>query len=345
MQGCSRFAGRNPIHCFGCFAALNGPPHLPYKTKVMKMKLTFMIITLNMVILDSNAQLPSFFPSKTSATDLKIKKVDGEQLTEEITIPGDLHRFFLFGAASINTTADITTSLTGAQKFAARYVVVPISTAGDSNGFNFGLDGLISMNALSLKPTDVSKDSIDVVSLMFPETGNAGFIIGPQVSWWKKVEQAGLTHMLGSEISFSLRHDKVRDIPVIDGDGNFTGTETVSFSVLNWNIMPIKYIFFYQPEASFKSWFSIGGYFNFFNVPDEDVANFNRVFSEPIFTDPEKSSHIFAMGAKISGGVSGFEFFADLRGNVNTTNLSDDNAFKGFIFNAGFTTSLQVFSR
>ena len=305
----------------------------------MYLKTILCILTFILSLNNVKAQLPTF-------EVISIMKNPSDSNIVRLKSDTTLKRIFIYGGGSVNTSSDLTSSLSATQKFAARYVFAPFVERKIKNwsGWGIGLTGMISMNTLNLEPTGVSKDSIDFVSLMFPETGNAGFIFGPELTYFMK-EKNGVYHQFACEISGSLRQNKVNNVLVIDSIGQVAASETVNFSLININIMPIKYTFHYQPEANLSTWFNWGLYYNFFNVPNEDAANFNRIFNEPMFDDEGEDSNINSIGMKISGGINGFEFFADLRYNVTTSGLQNDNPFKGMVFNAGFATSVTVFSK
>lgn len=287
------------------------------------------------------AQLPSFQPisfeqaETASTTDsLKVGSMD--------TTSTDFKRFYLYGAATINTTEALSESLTGTQKFAARYVLYPY----DSNKFCLirGLNAIISINTLNLRPTGVSIDSVDFVSFMFPETGNAGFIFGPECTYLQK-RNTNTLHKLSWEASLALRQNKVNNVNITDSIGTIIGSETIDFSLININVTPLKYTFHYEKE-DITTWLSASVYGHYFNVPNEDAANFNKIFEETVFTNTDGSnSRIYAIGGKISGGINGFEFYADMRNNFTPKTLSNENPYKGFVFNAGFATNLVIFSR
>lgn len=289
------------------------------------------------------AQLPSLLPiSLQELAKTTIKSTDDSPEESNTDVP----RFYLYGSATINTTEGLAESLTGSQKFAARYVLRPHVTGSEKDNTNskVGINATISINTLNLRPTGVSIDSIDFISFMFPETGNAGFIFGPEVTYFQQTN-SNHQHSFSGEASFALRQNKVNNVGIYDSAGVLTGSETIDFSLINLNVTPIKYTFQYQKD-DLLTWLSLSAYYHYFNVPNEDATNFNKIFDEQVFDDLNgKNSRINAIGGKISGGVNGFEFYADMRNNFTPNTLSDKNPYKGFVFNAGFATSLVVFKR
>lgn len=293
------------------------------------------------------AQLPNFEPFTIGNDENEtIPAIPTEQVSGTAsTTASSLHRFYLLTATTINTTEDFASSITGAQRFAAKWVLKPYVYGSNKQSDSLGLDLCVSMNAINLRPSGVVKDSIDLIGLMFPGPGNSGFIIGPQLTW-KNFKKSRIQHSLVTELTFSLRQSNIENILIKSDTLETTMTESISFSVLNYNIMPMKYTFSYSASDNFSTWISIGPYINIFNIPDEDAMNFNKLFdSSPIFIHPDKKSNIVSLGVKVSGGIEGFEFYVDLRNNFAEIDVSNENVYKGFIFNFGFSTTLQLLSR
>lgn len=88
--------------------------------------------------------------------------------------------------------------------------------------------------------------------------------------------------------------------------------------------------------------FTLLGYWNLFNVPDEDVRRFNSIMNDSLFSKVSKGAEIYSIGLKTTVQYKQFVFFADLRRNIKTKELDDDNPFKGTKFNIGFATSLKL---
>lgn len=154
-----------------------------------------------------------------------------------------------------------------------------------------------------------------------------------------------MLHKLSWEASLALRQNKVNNVNITDSTGTIIGSETIDFSLININVTPLKYTLHYEKE-DITTWLSASVYGHYFNVPNEDAANFNKIFEETVFTNTDGSnSRIYAIGGKISGGINGFEFYADMRNNFTPKTLSNENPYKGFVFNAGFATNLVIFSR
>ena len=268
-------------------------------------------------------------------------ELDRKKITWDTIQP--TKRIYLYGGAAIATSNNTSSTFSGVQRFAAKYVFRPISEL-DSNKTVLGFDAFISMNLINITPNAISQDSLNFLSMMFPETGNTGFILGPQITWGHG-GQNGVSHLFKSELSFSLRQNKI-SMNVDENDtSSIQTTKTCDFTVLNYNVVPIKYIFEYEPEEKFKAWLSISPYVNILNIPNEDVENFNLLFSEPIFKTGRKNSKIPSAGVKFTGGINGLEFYIDLRNNFNLGLVPDNNPFKGFVFTGGFTTNIQILAK
>lgn len=254
-----------------------------------------------------------------------------------------VERIYLYGAAAIATSNNTSTSFTGVQRFAAKYVIASLDTANSGLGFR-GLEAFVGLNLINLTPNAISVDSINFLSMMFPETGNTGVIVGPQITILNRKENK-VTHSLKSEISGSLRQNKI-SLRVDENDtSSIQTTRTCDFTVLNINFIPVKYIFNYEAEENFKSWLSVSPYFNWLNIPNEDVENFNLLFSDPFFDGKKSNSVIPSWGVKLTGGINGLEFYIDARSNYNLNSLPDTNPFKGFVFTGGFVTNIQILAR
>lgn len=262
---------------------------------------------------------------------------------------GEKHpRFFIHGITNLNSTEEMASSIQASQKILLTLLVrkQEIGVKGKKGLINSGLDFTIGMNVLNLKPTGIDKDSFDLASLMFPETGNFGFMINP--AWhWRLRKESDHSHRYSSEISFSLRHNKVNQVPIRNSNGDKMGDpENIDFSVLNLNLMPIRYNFYYQPEKDFKVELNLGLYYNLFMIPNEDAASFNKMFpTDKPLLDQNGKVNISSLGFKTTCGFNGFMLFADLRYNLKTQAFEDNNPYKGFIFNAGFAQNLSLLSK
>jgi hypothetical protein len=182
----------------------------------------------------------------------------------------------------------------------------------------------IGVNLLNANPSKgIKKDSVDFNSLMFPETGNYGFLFNP--SW--EIKNTG-THGLYLDATYAYRRIAI-DSP------------DVSFKINSVNV-GLRYQWSYPKDDDDQLVFSLMGYWNFFNIPDEDVKKFNILIKDPLFLQNNKNAEIYSIGLKTIVQYKSFLFFADLRRNLNTKNLDDDNPFKGTKFNIGFATSVKL---
>ncbi len=257
--------------------------------------------------------------------------------------PATKKRFYLFGSTTINNTDQLISSLQASQKFIGTFILKPQE---DEGWGALGIDATVGINALNLKPNNVDKDSIDINSLIFPETGNFGFIFTPTFHYYRYSE-TNSTYRVSAEASIVLRQNAAT-LNTRDTAGNITSSEIADFSVLNWNVMPIKFTYIYHPadDPDFEAIFSLGAYYHFFNIPNEDAKNFNRLFpvTDPVFLNA-KGSSIHSFGCKFSISINKFMFYTDMRHNFSNTNIAANNPLTGFVFNAGFATNFIVFSK
>lgn len=256
--------------------------------------------------------------------------------------PAASKHFYLFGSTAINTTDQLISSLQGSQKFLGTFILKP----QDEGWGALGIDATVGINALNLKPNNVDKDSIDINSLIFPETGNFGFMFTPTLHYYRSSDQ-NATYRVSAEASIALRQNAAT-LNTRDSAGNIVSSENAEFSVLNWNVMPVKFTYIYHPadDADFEAIFSMGVYYHFFNIPNEDAKNFNKLFpvTDPVFLN-SKGSSIHSLGCKFSISINKFMFYTDMRHNFSNTNIASNNPLTGFVFNAGFATNFIVFSK
>lgn len=209
-----------------------------------------------------------------------------------------------------------------------------------------GMDIFIGMNVLNLKPTGITRDSLDLNSLMFPETGTFGVMIAPIFHWYYR-KSGNAVHRISSELSYSLRHNKVSNVIQLNSmQDTVFGPAGIEFTVTNINVMPFRYNFHYVPNKDLTVDFNFGIYYHIFNIPNEDASAMNRLFDEsnPLFRE-DKGSYINSIGFKFSCGANGFHIFADIRQNLNTTSLDDGNIYKGMVYNAGIAQNIHIFRK
>jgi hypothetical protein len=281
--------------------------------------------------------------SLLSAQFISLDNILSENISSSSGIvPSSSPRFFMFGQTAINATSDLVNTLQGSQKISFSTVLVPQKVK--NNKYLNGLDINMSFNLFNLKPNGIARDSFDLTGLMFPDAGNAGFMVGP--SWhWRLRTSDKEAHRWSSEASFSLRQNKVNNI-LPANDSNVVALEDLSFSAININVMPVKYSFIYKPDEDFNFALNIGAYYNFFNIPHEDAGTFNKLFpiTEPMFKQDAKSL-IHGAGVKVSAGINGCLFFVDIRYHLATKGFNDSNPFKGTIYNFGLAQNLLVFKK
>lgn len=204
----------------------------------------------------------------------------------------------------------------------------------------------IGANLLNANPANkIKKDSVDFNSLMFPETGNFGFIYNPSFKLTglkfhskKNKEEGKIVNKEVDKISYhSLWLDATYSYRKVAID-----SPNVNFKVNSVNA-GIKYIWEYRPNDSLRHFtFTLIGYWNFFNIPDEDVKKFNTIINDSTFSKYNKNAEIHSIGLKTTVQYKNFLFFADLRRNIKTKELSDNNPLKGTKFNIGFATYLNL---
>lgn len=227
-------------------------------------------------------------------------------------------RVALYGLTSLNSSnSDVLNSLNGTGRLGA------VMNIGKKGGLVFNV-GVNMLNANPPKGT--SKDSVDFNSLMFPETGNFGFLFSPSV---KLSPVKWGEHSLWLEGSFAYRKVSV-DSP------------SVNFKALSYNI-GLKYQWDYQLGGdSNRLIFTIMPYWNFFNIPNEEVTKFKTILNDPLFNKVSHGAEIYSIGVKTTLQYKNFIFFFDIRNNKNTKEFDDNNPLKGTKVNIGFVTAFSV---
>jgi hypothetical protein len=207
--------------------------------------------------------------------------------------------------------------------------------------FTYTLTGAIGFNIKGVQPESISKDSIDLNNLMFPDAGSAGFFasLGKDLFCHKKdddeIKQYGILYL-----DFSFKQTNFNEV-VFDSSGSEIGKNKYSFSLLNYNL-GFKYHWSYRPRDNPKNNVDLTAqaYYNLFNIPEEDVNKFKK-----LYTDNIDVSFIHSLGFKAVLSFRGVSFFGDFRYNLNTKKLDNENVLKGFVFNVGtrFTTEILGF--
>ncbi|NOT38756.1 MAG: hypothetical protein HOP11_15385 [Saprospiraceae bacterium] len=249
-------------------------------------------------------------------------------------------RFYFQGLTSANSTESIIEDLQGSQKFNFSYRLMNSKNSGKLfNGV--GLDVSLGANLLNINPKVSSRDSFDLYSLMFPETGNYGVIFNPSITYYSKII-GNVAHRISGEFSYSFRGNRLDKLSLTD-----TFDNDIFFNITNINIIPFRYNFYYQPEKNLKVNFSIAAYWNFFNIPNDETDDFNKIFAKenPFFLKA-KRSNINSYGFKLSCGINGFLLFADIRQNYGLDiNINESHKVKGFVYNVGVAQNINLFEK
>lgn len=261
----------------------------------------------------------------------KVKKKKGESGGTEALATSDTSkkdsidvlirpRVMIFGLTSLNNSNnDVLNSLNGTGRIGATFFLAKSGKVKLTMGVNM-------LNAKP--PKGVSRDSVDFNSLMFPETGNFGFLLNPSVRL-TKFRDPSEEHTLWAEAFFAYRKVSI-DSP------------NISFKSLVYNL-GLKYQWKYKIDDEHGNIiFTVMPYWSYFNIPDEDVTRFNLLLNDPLFEKVNKKAGITAFGAKSTMQYKNFLFFFDLRYNNNTKRLNDDNPLKGTKVNIGFVTAFSL---
>jgi hypothetical protein len=274
----------------------------------------FILMTAGILFagLNAHSQMLAPFIENPKVQTKSKTKADKDSVTKKKNIGVS---FYALGA--IGSTEKTVESVTASGRLAAELQIFDF----------FKLN--IGANLLNANPSKkIKRDSVDFNSLMFPETGNFGFIFSPS---WRLLcnKDSNSNHSLWLDGTFCYRKIGI-DSP------------DVSFKINSVNI-GLKYQWVYTPaDIEDRFVFTLSGYWNLFNVPDEDVTKFNSVINDPVFLKVNKNAEIYSLGLKTSVQYKTFLFFADLRRNIKTKSLDDNSPFKGTKFNIGFATLLRL---
>lgn len=242
-----------------------------------------------------------------------IKKMS--DLIEELSDDNYIVQFF--AGASINSSD-------GAKDLGATSRVSATIKLADKLRFNLGY------NVRGVKPQGISKDSLDLISLMFPEASSTGYLMSISYDFFKEDKSKMKRHNLSPYAEFAFKQSKVES-PIIDSAGVEVGKTILDFSSLNYNI-GLQYSFTYEPKDKPENTvnLTLQAYINFFNIPNEDEDKFYELVNDKL-----DNSNITSLGIKSTLSYKDFTVFGDFRNNFSTKNLRNDNVFKGFVFNIG----------
>ena len=275
-----------------------------------------MIKLVIILILISSNVCYSQMLSPSTVGALKSKK------EEKVTAGSDkIDRVTFYGLTSLNSSNDnLVENITASGRLAVQFIPA----------VNNRLKINIGANLLNANPSKgIKKDSIDFNSLMFPETGNFGFLFNPSYKIFPFKSSDNEEHSLFLDATYSYRKVAI-DSP------------NVSFKINSVNIGLMYMWDFNKNEEDKRFIFTLMGYWNLFNVPDEDIRKFNTLISDPLFSNVSSNAEIYSIGLKTTVQYKSFIFFADLRRNQKTKELDDNNPFKGTKFNIGFATSIKL---
>lgn len=229
----------------------------------------------------------------------------------------DNNRIAIYGLTSLNnSTNDVLNSLNGT----GRLGVMFFPSLKRNFKINMGVN-LLNANP----PTGIKRDSVDFNSLMFPETGNFGYMFSPSLRLAKPWNGENSIWLEGS---FAYRKVAV-DSP------------SISFKTLSYNV-GIKYQWDYIMKDTNRLIFTIMPYWNYFNIPDEDVRKFKSLIDDPLFDKTNNGAEIQSIGVKNTVQYKNFIFFFDLRYNMQTKDLDEDNPLRGTKVNVGFVTAFSL---
>jgi len=188
----------------------------------------------------------------------------------------------------------------------------------------------LGANLLNVNPVKTKKDSVDFNSLMFPETGNFGFLVHPSYRF--------ALHASGE--------DEYSVIPFYEFAYRKVSIDSpqLAFKVYNHSI-GAGFEWNHHPDEKNDFTLNASVYYHWFNIPVEDVKRFTTFVNDSLFEKAAVHSNnvlVKSMGIKFTVLYNSFVFFADFRKNFGTSELSDNDPFKGGAVNIGFQTLFRI---
>ncbi|HEV7780226.1 MAG TPA: hypothetical protein VGO58_03120 [Chitinophagaceae bacterium] len=180
---------------------------------------------------------------------------------------------------------------------------------------------------LSFNKNATNNDSILASTLLFPEVGNHSFLATVRRIYPIKGQSE---HFLSPFFEFSQKNIKV-DTSSVQGK-----TTSGHFSTLTYTL-GYSYIFSHVAgETQFG--FSFTPYISALNIPDEDNADYRKIFNS--LTLP---SEIWSFGFKTVFQIKGFQIFADMRHVLGSEKKISIREMRGFNSNVGVTFNADIF--
>ncbi len=204
-------------------------------------------------------------------------------------------------------------------------------------------------NPIGIQPESISKDSISINNLQFPEAGSAGFMAS--ISWrpfiFKDNSSMFDFFRLSPTAEFSLRNVKfnlatTKSSTLSDSTILIENTiDESKFTVINYNLgLRFEYFHINRSDQSKVMMIGLMPYLNIFNIPNEDAQTFYSTLKTNN-TEPN-GSQIYSAGAKITLGYKNVIFFADLRQNMKSELNVSGTDLEGFAFNIGTSIVFKI---
>jgi hypothetical protein len=180
---------------------------------------------------------------------------------------------------------------------------------------------------LSFNKNATNSDSILASTILFPEVGNHSFLATVRRVYPIKKSP---NHFLSPFFEFSQKNIKV-DTSSAQGK-NTSGY----FSTLTYTF-GYSYIFSASVNNT-QFGFSFIPYLSGMNIPDEDNADYRKIFNSP-----DLPSNIWSFGFKTVFQIKGFQIFADMRHVLGSETRIPVRELRGFNSNIGVTFNADIF--
>jgi hypothetical protein len=181
---------------------------------------------------------------------------------------------------------------------------------------------------LSFNKNATNNDSILASTILFPEVGNHSFLATIRRVY--PVKDGQVNHFLSPFFEFSQKNIKV-DTSSAQGKGTSGYFSTLTYT------FGYSYIFNHAVNNT-QFGFSFTPYISGLNIPDEDNADYRKIFKSP-----DLPSSIWSIGFKTVFQIKGFQIFADMRHVLGSESKIPVRELRGFNSNIGVTFNADIF--
>lgn len=287
------------------------------------------LLGISLVTLSQQTGPVLFKPSKTTTTNIKKTTIVDKNGRESITTTTEEKSekenppiLILYGIGNLNQESFSELNSSGK----ASFLFIPLTTNSKSLRIN-----------ISVNKNATNNDSLLASTLIFPEIGNHSFLGTVEHVWKLKQGDFQTENYLSAFAEFAYKKIKITDTAV-------KSTNSRSFATVNYTVGAKLTFGFSKPD--FSGSLSFVPYLSYFNIPDEDTADY-RVLAKKNFSfinNKELSDHFLSCGIRTVFEINAFQIFADFRHifrteRVSALELRGLKANIGVVFNASILSA------